>query len=430
MTRSPPKPGRLSQAIRRLFPIYGHYRRLCVLVDRMSETERAAYQAGEIEKIERLAKSAGIATGPILTNRQVQQNSQAYLRKTLWPSVRATTGGTTGTPLILERSLNSVIYQQAMLDHTLALHGVELARGRMAVIRGDSVKHPDDLEPPYSVAAGPFQRIFSGFHLSDKTARAYLSEIAEFRPDVIYFYPSTLQILLRLVEETGIALRPKVVMTSSMVLPQELFAGVAAAFACPLLDWYGQGERVCAAWASEAGQYRFRPDHGQVILTNPGSRGSICGTAFHNRRQFLVNYSTGDLLLGADEMTDEELRAVALGVKPFAGLQGRQNDIMILPDGRQFAAFNQIGRYVEGADYLQILRTGLAELEVVVVKNRRYTEATLAQIKENIRARLPTTLKISYRFSEVPVRTASGKTPNYIDMFSSANQMRSAGDRG
>ncbi len=429
MTHSPLKPGSLGHAVRRLFPIYGYYRRLCAMADRMSEGERRDFQAHRIERIERQAASAGIATGAMLTKQQVQASPQTYLRKTLWPAVLGTTGGTTGQPLTVERSLNSVIFEQATIDHIAALHGVELARCRMAVIRGDNVKHPDDLEPPYSAGAGPSRRVFSGLHLSDKSARAFLSEIAAFRPDAFYCYPSTLKILVRLARETGIALRPKIVMTSSKVLPQELFADVAAAFGCPLVDYYGQAERLCFAWATEAGTYRFRPEYGQAILANPGLRGVICGTGFFNRRQILVNYSTGDLLLGADRLTDEALSSVALGVKPFAGIQGRQHDVMILPDGRQFAAFHQILYYVEGTDYLQILRTGPWEIEVVIVKNRQYTDATQAQIDGSLRARLPSTVKIAYRYSELPVRIASGKTPTYIDMLASAEPPRPAGDR-
>ncbi len=427
MTLSPLKSGRLGQAARRLFPLYGHYRRLCALADQMSEAERAAYQSRELERISCIAAAAGVPSGFVLTKEQVRDRPQAFLRKTLWPVARETTGGTTGLPMIVQRSLNAVIFEQATLDHIAALQGVELARARTAVIRGDSVKDPNDLEPPYSVSAGPDRRVFSGFHLSDRTARAFLSELAEFRPDAFYCYPSTLNILLRLTRETGITLRPKIVMTSSKVLPQELFADVAATFGCPLVDYYGQSERLCFAWASEAASYRFRPEYGQAILTNPGLRGVICGTSFFNRRQILIDYNTGDLLLGAGGLTDKELRAVALGMRPFAGIQGRQHDVMSLPDGRQFAAFHQIANYVEGADYIQILRTGLAEIEVVVVKNRHYTEATHAQIERNIHTRLPSTLKITYRFSEVPIRVASGKTPHYIDMLASPNPPRLAG---
>ncbi len=394
----------------------------------MSEAERAAHQTRELERISRLAAASGVATGFVLTKEQVRDKPQTFLRTTLWPVARETTGGTTGLPMMVERSLNAVVFEQATIDHIAALQGVELARARTAVIRGDSVKPPNDLEPPYSVGANPGRRVFSGFHLSDRTARAYLSEIAEFRPDVLDCYPSTLNILLRLFREMRIALRPKLVMTSSKVLPQQLFADVAATFGCPLVDYYGQAERVCFAWASEAGVYRFRPEYGEAILTNPGLRGIICGTGFFNRRQILINYNIGDLLLGADRLTDRELRAVALGVMPFAGIQGRQHDVMTLPDGRQFAAFHQIANYAEGADYVQILRTGPAEIEVVIVKNHHYGEATQAQIERNIHHFLPSTLKITYRFSEVPMRTASGKAPHYIDMLASQNSPRPAGD--
>ncbi|MGQ0486737.1 MAG: hypothetical protein ACT4SY_15490 [Hyphomicrobiales bacterium] len=429
MSFSPLKSGRLGQTIRRLYPIYGYYRRLCALADEMSESERAAHQSRELERISRLAAASGIATGFVLTKEQVRDRPQAFLRHTLWPVSRDATGGTTGLPIIVERSLNAVIFEQATLDHIAALQGIDLARERTAVIRGASIKHPDDLDPPYSVSDNPRRRVFSGFHLSDMTAQAYLSELVKFRPDVLNCYPSTLSILLRLARETRAVLRPKLVMTSSKLLRRELFAEVAAEFGCPLVDYYGQAERLCFAWASEAGSYRFRPEYGQAIITNPGLRGVVCGTGFFNRRQIIVNYNIGDLLIGADRLTDKELQAVALGVKPFAGILGRQNDTMTLPDGRQFAAFDEIAYYVEGADYVQILRRGKAEIEVVVVKNRHYSEATLAQIEKNIRARLPSTLKITYRFSEAPVRTPTGKTPHYIDMLASPNPLRPAGDR-
>lgn len=406
---------RIDRHIRRLQPLYHVYRRHCAVADEMDMSERIAFRDKRLARLFRLAIGQGIACTDVTEKTDIRDNPDRYARPTLWPVSRAATGGTTGIPLRVRRSLNAVIYEQATIDHVAERAGLDLARARVAVFRGDNIKAPDDQAAPFWVDRDDKLRIFSSIHLSDRSGPAIVRALHEFKPDLISCYPSSLQLLLSQLRRSGVEIRPRLVMTSSEFLPQQLFADVQASFGCPLLDYYGQAERVCFAWATQANHYRFRHDYGQVILSNPGLEGKICGANYRNAAHILINYNTGDVLAGADDMPGAMLDAVELGIETFAGIEGRIDETMALPDGRQIVGFNQIPRLVDGADYVQFVRTGDWSVDVVVVRNGRYSPGTITAIERNLASKIPGAVQRRMVFADVPLRTASGKAPVYLD---------------
>ena len=61
----------------------------------------------------------------------------------------ASTGGTTGVPLKLWRSIECVVAEQAFVDDLLAPYGYSMHGSRVAVLRADKVKDLSDTSPPY-----------------------------------------------------------------------------------------------------------------------------------------------------------------------------------------------------------------------------------------------------------------------------------------
>ena len=88
---------------------------------------------------------------------------------------------------------------------------------------------------------------------------------------------------------------------------------------------------------------------------------------------------------------------------------------MVLPSGRQIIGFNHMPRFVTGADYVQFRRTGPLALDVHVVKNPAFSEATVAEIEHNVRLKVPAEVATRYVYGSAPLRTPRGKSPVYID---------------
>ncbi|MBW6525100.1 hypothetical protein KZ810_16510 [Sphingomonas sp. RHCKR47] len=409
---------RWRQGSRRLFPLYEHYRTQLRKADVMARDERIRYRDVHLKRLRSLAELAGIDFDATTTKTDVREKPERYHRRSWWPSTSAATGGTTGAPLVVHRTLASVVYEQATIDHVVALHGVDLRNARQAVFRADSFKAPDDRTAPFWYDASDRKRLFSSMHLNAASAPAILAALADFRPDILYCYPSALELLIAHVRDRQVEIRPHLVLTSSEYMPAALFDAVRTTFDCPLLDYYGQAERVCFASADAAGAYHFRHDYGMVELDRGGTQGIVVGTNFHNTAQLLPHYDTGDVIVGVEQEAGGLLEDVALGLAPFKGIAGRAGERMVLPDGRQIIGFNHMPRLVPGADFVQFLRTGPHALDVHVVRGASFSDATLAAIERNVRLKVPTEVTTRYIFGDAPLRTPRGKSPIYIDTTS------------
>ena len=405
---------RSSANARRLFPLYGIYRRSCAEADDMGRRQRSELLAHRMRRVERLARRSGVAANDFTTKLDLRRDPTRYRRRGLGPVSRAATGGTTGVPLELYRSITNVVFEQATIDHIIGKHGVDAASARVAVFRGDNIKSPDDQTAPFWRGT-PRYRVFSSIHLNRTNAREIGAALGEFRPDVLYCYPSSLCLLLEYARDGLLEPAPRLVVTSSEHLDRSAFSDVRSIMGCPLLDYYGQAERVCFASSSPNGNYRFRHDYGAVLLDRRGEEDRLFGTCFHNDKQLFYRYDTEDTILGASLLDEDHRRLVELGLEDFDGIKGRAGEEMDLPDGRRIVGFNQIPRNVHGLDSVQFIRTGDWSIDVLVVRGISFSDDTLGAVMKNLKLKVPSDVKTRFVFSDAPHRSRSGKALVYID---------------
>ena len=177
--------------------------------------------------------------------------SNAFITGNRWLSAPAATGGTTGIPLSLVRTLRGVVFEQACQDRLIEQLGAD-PRGRVAILRGDNIKDPSDLKPPHWIKAnGGRSLIFSSNVLNHETVRDYARALREFSPTLLCAYPTSLECLCRLLQQHDERVRIPSVLTSSEVLKREAWSLARDTLGCNLADYYGQAERVAFAYAFE-----------------------------------------------------------------------------------------------------------------------------------------------------------------------------------
>src|SRR5262249_49315976 len=161
-------------------------------------------------------------------------------------------------------------------------------------------------------------------HLNATNYPHFDEALRGFAPDVLLAYPSSLELLTHLAEEHKSKVRLKLVITSSETLRPGIRRRVRDGFDAALLDYYGMAERVCAAYSLEDGVYRFVFPYGYAELV-PGSNGRyrIVGTGLWNRLQPLRRYDTEDVALLPEGISQPDFEGVTLGLREFAGIQGR-----------------------------------------------------------------------------------------------------------
>jgi phenylacetate-CoA ligase len=363
---------------------------------------------------------------PITTKRDIAANPAAFTTSRWQPRSKASTGGTTGIPLQLSRSLTSVVFEQATIDHVVALAGVDFSTARIAVLRGDTIKAPDDIAPPFWRQPAPNRLLLSAHHLMASTFSAYAEALTAFRPDIIYCYPSALDHLMRLAHEAGVQIPVRLLVTSSEQVPGGLRARAQAITGAPLLDYYGQAERVAFAWSVADDRYFFRADYGLVELAPTDDDDyQLIATGLHNMLQPLIRYQTEDLIdLGPKEaITPQWIEQVCLGLQPFRGIGGRSNEYISTPEGRRIIGLNHIPRNVAGVQSIQLRQEALDFVRIIVVPAADANEDSYSMLRSNLALKLPASVRTEIETRDAPMRTASGKAPLYINAMARPNNV-------
>jgi phenylacetate-CoA ligase len=362
-----------------------------------------------------------LADFPILTKETLQTRAAEFRAGSLRAGVSATTGGSSGQPLQLLRSPASVTAEQATLDWLAAKAGVDLAHCRIAVLRGDHIKDPDDQNAPFWRYFGKRRLVLSSSHLSPAHFPAFEAELAAFRPDVMLAYPSSLELLTSLAEEHGSKLHWKLAISSSETMRPGLRSRARTAFGCMLLDHYGMAERVSLAYSLEDGVYWFvQPYSATELIADEAGDCRIIGSSFWNRAQPLIRYGTGDIALLPKDAESGLLEKITLGLEPFRGIGGRASEVLELANGARVYALAQVTRGVAGAATVQLLQQAPDLVQIVVVPNLRYSGETLAAIRRNFYQKVPSSVRIEFEVRDAPYRLANGKAPVFVSLLDRA----------
>ena len=422
----PAKRTRAGEALVRRNPLYyprarALFARLhdATLEDRRSWTRRRL--ARTLDAASRTPYGARIAAGatldgwPLLGPVDVRRQPLDFVRSHRW-SIHSSTGGTTGIPLPLARSARSVAVEQAALDHLLARHGIRAASARVCVLRGDDVKALDDREPPFWVSAsGGRRRIFSSNHLSRDTVGNFAAALSEHRADYWWVYPTALESLIRLTREAGLRLKVPLVFSSSEVMSPWCREAARDDLGAVVLDYYGQAERVALASAGGDGCFFFVPGYAHVeLVPRPESEGAlyeIVGTSLWNDAMPLVRYRTGDLIRMPEALTPADAEAIALGLRPFPGVIGRDGDILVAPDGTRLTGIDHFHRGVDNIVRIQVAQTSADRVEIRVIPAPAFGARERDALISNARRKLPSTMNIEVRVVDELERTPHGKTP-------------------
>ena len=420
--------------IRRNPFFYESSRRLLEDCAKMDLAQRRAWSETQIERTLALAARTryGRAVGgdrnldswPLLEKERLRNNLGHFTQGNAWLSAPASTGGTTGIPLRLVRSLRGVVFEQACQDMLIEHLGAD-PRGRVAILRGDNIKDPNDLTPPHWVIAnGGRSMVFSSNVLMEKTAGDYVQALRDFKPTLLCAYPTSLESLCRLMQQQGLHVNVPCVLTSSEVLKREAWTLAHDTLGCNLADYYGQAERLAFAYAFAPREYRFLPAYGHVelvpyksdMLSDAGLGGlyEIIGTSFWNDLMPLVRYHTGDLVRLPEEWGPREIEEVVYGMRTFSGVLGREQEILVCPKGVRLTGIDHIPRDVNHILRIQVIQESLDDVRILVLPAPGYSEADAAQLWQNARAKVPDTMRLRIETAQWLERTPRGKTPLVI----------------
>ena len=422
---------------------YGAIRRQLDSLQGCTLAERKLWTQGRLGPILAAARRTRYGQGvgdarqltdwPLLQKDRVRESPGDFYSGA-WFTARASTGGTTGTPLELVRSPAAIVMEQVCLDRLIRALDCDPRTARIAVLRADTVKQASDDRPPFWIyTIGGRRLVLSSAHLSESTLPSFLSELRKFRPDVLWVHPTMLEVLCRLLARSGEVLRIPGVHASSEMLAPEVWKLARELLGCAIVENYGLAERVAFATASNPGEHFFLPGYAAVELLPHASDGNegwyeIVGTTLWNTAMPLVRYVTGDLIRTTTRCNERELEEIAYGVRPFSSIAGRSQDVLLSPNGRGVTpGVSHIAHGVANVLRLQIVQHAADRIVLRVLAAPRFSNADAGRLMHDAQKKAPPPARIDIEVVDRLERTAGGKTPLVIHSPAVQEALRAAG---
>lgn len=321
------------------------------------------------------------------------------------------TSGTTGTPLVVFRSLASVQMEQAFIKRHWAWNGFFDGMPR-ASLRGDMVAELASKEPPFWFENRyNRQLLLSSRHLTDTCVDAIIAKLRDYAPAMLQAYPSTAYTLAQHLQRRRQALDIPVVFTASEPLYPHQQELISAHLGGNIRDMYGMAERVAFATQCEYGSLHVNPDYSHVeILDQHGEPtdgvGYVVGTTLHNLAMPLVRYRLSD-------RTRWKPGRCACG-RPFPMIEpvsGKLEDRITGGDGSEISAsvLTFAFKGVEHVRKSQVAQVGPGQWELRLVPDYGFSRADEDKLLHNIHHLVDPTVRVRIVLRDALPETAAGK---------------------
>jgi phenylacetate-CoA ligase len=193
--------------------------------------------------------------------------------------------------------------------------------------------------------------------------------------------------------------------TGEMLLPYQRKT-IAEVFHCRVLDSYGHMERTVAVSECPDGGLHINSEYGilELVEETPSRpvngdgqvyTARVVGTSLHNFSMPLLRYEVGDLV-EVDE--HPEVCACGRALPRVRRINGRQEDVLVLPDGRVvttlFIVFDQAPAIAQG----QVIQEEPNRLRVRLVPTPAYTARSEQQFLHYLRRFVGRDMKVELEY--------------------------------
>lgn len=303
------------------------------------------------------------------------------------------TGGSTGTPLRLEKSYFSGVKEQIFLDYYVQSLGIKSFKCRKAIIRGPIPKSG------ISEKIGN-QLILSSYLISKKTIKKYIDELEKFNPILLHVYPSSIYMIAKLILDNKLDIKIKdlrIIFSSSEIFTREQKEIVYKVFKCKILDLYGNTENsVHAINIYPQFGYKFNPIYSYVEI---GSDKEIITTTFDEKVMPLIRYRTGDEV----EKIDSENYIIKGRTQDYIyGKSGCKYPVVGLIFGQHFSCFKEIEKF-------QIIQNKIGKINFLIESEKKLEELKENEVIETLNKATSDDLEVEIKYVNCIERTKRGK---------------------
>jgi len=350
---------------------------------------------------------------PILTKQEIRANtdgllSNAFRREDL---LQAKTGGSTGTALRVYFDSRCQEFRNAAAIRSDRWAGWRPGMRRVAVWGNPPL--PKTLKARLRNALHDRMEFLDTMEINDISLRRFLASARKPAPFAIQGHAHSIYIAARWLERHGEqGIRPRSVITTSMMLLRSERETIERVFGCRVSDRYGCEE--VGLIASECEEHRgmhLNADHLLVECLRengepaaPGEEGFLVITDLVNRGMPLIRYRIEDVGALSDRVCP-----CGRGLPLLERLTGRTADFLVRSDGSLVAGVSLVERTLtalKGIEQMQIVQDALDRFRVRLVPAEGYgaetEDALVGEFRTVFGDRADVALEVVDRISQDP----------------------------
>jgi phenylacetate-CoA ligase len=301
------------------------------------------------------------------------------------------TSGSTGSPLPVAFSKEDFQYIYAAAEaRSFRWAGISIEDPR-SMIGARPIIPPAQKKPPFW-RYNLFERqvYLSAFHIAPANVEDYCYALNRFKPVFMTGFPSANFFLARMIDEAGLEVHsPRAVVTCSEKLVDEMKETMERVYSARVYESYGLVEHCALATTCEYGSLHVSPDFGIVEILRddgspaaPGETGHLVATGLANNTSLFVRYDTGDLAA----WSDEPCPCGRTNLPRLRNIEGRVEDVVIGPDGRETVRFDRIFFNYPGIEKGQVIQESPNHIRLKIVTSAGYSKEAEREIQNRVRA--------------------------------------------
>jgi phenylacetate-CoA ligase len=386
---------------------------------------RRLHERGEFP-IEEVTSLARLNRLPLLEKDQVRRNPGDFLSAEPRSLHQLFTSGTTGTPVKLFRSTETVRKWYACFEcRARNWAGVRLG-DPFAALGGQLVVPFERDRPPFWVWNRPFRQLYmSAYHLGPRFLDSYLDEILRRRLLYMYGYASAMDALASHALEVGRRdVRLKVALSNAEPFLEHQRERIREAFGCDVRDTYAPSELTVGAFECDHGRMHLSLEMGVTEVLDeegrscePDVTGELVCTGLLNDDQVLIRYRQGDRAA----LWPPGGPACPCGrqTPALVSIDGRLDDVLLTPDGRRIGRLDPVFKGGMSIREAQIVQVALDEVHVKVVPAPGYSAVDANTIAARMRDRMGD-ISVKVLVVDHLERTRTGKLRSVISLLDGA----------
>lgn len=336
--------------------------------------------------------SADYLRVPVLTKGLIQENLARLVAQNMGRAhlLENHTGGSTGQPLTFYQDRNYRRYASTGLTWGFQMCGFQLG-DKQAFLWGsdyDSKEHKSWKNRLRDWAKNILW--INVFDLTENTLLDTAKLLSGWKPDFIWGYTSSVEMLARVVQRYDIrGIRPRAVQLTAEVVTRAQRKFIEDTFHCEVFNRYGCREvsliaHECSAHSglhilADNNYVEILDKNGQPVAA--GEEGLIVVTNLNNYGMPLLRYQVEDTGVLSDEICE-----CGRGYPLMKVARGRLVDIIISPSGKLLHGefFTHLFYKVNGVRQFQVIQETKHDLHIKIVKGDEFSDETLRFLEQTI----------------------------------------------